>query len=159
MSTVFPTHSPDTLVYDAIASAAAKNAAPPSIDITTERPGIAIITLSGEHDLSNARQLTEALASASQHASVLVDLSACTWIDLAIIGTLVVAHNKQTARGGRLELIIPADAQPMQHIAKRTRLSKSLPINSSRNAAMENFGAPESERESRPRRHRHGLWS
>jgi anti-anti-sigma regulatory factor len=158
VSTVFPIHSADTLVYDAIASAAAKNAAPPTIDITLERPGIAIITLRGEHDISNARHLTEALECASQHASVLVDLSACTWIDLTIIGRLIVAHNRQTARGGRLELIIPADAQPLQHIAKRTGLSKSLPINSSRGAAMGNLGAPESECEARPR-HRHGLWS
>jgi anti-anti-sigma factor len=141
VSTVFPIHSPDTLVYDAIASAAAKNAAPPTIDITIERPGIAIVTLSGEHDISNANQLTEALACASQHASVLVDLSACTWIDLAIIGRLIVAHKRQAALGSRLELIIPADAQPMQHIAQRTGLSKSLPINSSRGAAMESLGA------------------
>jgi anti-anti-sigma regulatory factor len=141
MSTVFPIRpdASDALVHDAIARAIAKDAAPPIIEVAIEPPDIAIVTLRGEHDLSDTKLLSEGLARAGRHPAVLVDLSACTYIDLAVIGKLIVARNRQRARGGRLELVIPCEATAMQHIAKRTRLGDALPINASRAAGIDSL--------------------
>jgi anti-anti-sigma factor len=143
VSTVFPIRpdGSDALIHDAIAGAIAKHAAPPLVEVTLEPPDIAIVTLSGEHDLSDTNVLSKALTQAGQHRCVLVDLSPCTYMDLAVIGKLIVARNRQRGRGGRLELVIPAEAAAMQHIAKRTRLGEALPINASRASGIESLSA------------------
>jgi anti-anti-sigma factor len=159
MSSVFPIRpdASDVLVHDAIATAAAKGAAPPHVETAIGPEGIAIVTLSGEHDLSDVRALTEALECTGRHPGVLVDLSDCTYMDLAVIGKLIAARHRHRARGGRLELVITPDAAEMQYIARRTGLGEALSINPSRSAGIESLSRPESESLARTRRRRFGF--
>ena len=98
------------------------------------QPGIAVVGLFGEHDLSGKARLTEALATASARLNVLVDLSACTFMDSSVIGALLLARSQLAERGGRLELVIPPEARAVRRIAELTTLGNLLPIHESQSA-------------------------
>ena len=98
---------------------------------TSRQPGIAVVALFGEHDLSGKQRLSEALASASVRLDVLVDLSACTFIDSSVIGTLFAARSQLAERGGRLELVIPPEATVVRRVAELTMLGSLLTIHES----------------------------
>ena len=127
MDTVFPLNSAnaDSLVHDAIASAVARDAVPAAVELGAEA-GVTVVTLSGEHDLSDSHLLAAALRSGGEGARVLVDLTPCTYMDLAVIGRLITSQKRLHAHGGRLELLIPFDADAMCSIARRTGLATCL---------------------------------
>jgi anti-anti-sigma factor len=102
-------------------------------------PGIALITLRGEHDLTSKHTLAEALSTASAQLNVLVDLSECTFIDSTVIATFFRARERLRRRGGRLELLIPQTATNIRRLAKITLLDKILPIHETRSAAITSF--------------------
>ena len=85
------------LVRTAVASAVAARAAPAAVEVETEA-GVTIITLVGEHDLSDSHLLCAALRSAGDAARVLVDLTRCTYVDLAVIGRMITADRRRCAR-------------------------------------------------------------
>ena len=70
------------------------------------QPGTAIVKLRGELDLSSRARLTQVLAGASAQATVLVDLSECTFADSSVVAALVTASAELRERGGRLEVVI-----------------------------------------------------
>jgi anti-anti-sigma factor len=85
--------------------------APPSIDVEL-RPSraagyAAIITLRGEHDLATSEGLAVALAQID--GNVLLDLSACEFIDSTTIGVVIGKSQDLTRAGNRLELVVPAE--------------------------------------------------
>jgi anti-anti-sigma regulatory factor len=147
MDTIFPFNSAasDVLVRDAIASAVAKNAAPAAVELDAEA-GITIFKLVGEHDLSDSHLLAAALRSAGEDARVLVDLSECTYMDLSVVGRLIRAGNRLRARGGRLELLIPPEANAMWPSARRTGLAASLKTHATRAAAIASLADARDER-------------
>ena len=98
------------------------------------QPGIAVVTLSGEHDLAGKPRLTDALATANARLNVLVDLSPCTFIDSSVIGALFSARSQLAARGGRLELVIPQEATAVRRVAELTMLSSLLTIHEAHDA-------------------------
>ena len=49
------------------------------------RAGLAVVSVHGEHDLSTARELTQALEQAVAHSNVVGDLSACSFMDSSVI--------------------------------------------------------------------------
>jgi anti-sigma B factor antagonist len=105
--------------------------APPAVSgiaVDFPRPGLAVVTLVGEHDISLQRRLREALATASIRPNLLVDLSACTFMDSTVIGMLLLARNRLAARGGRLELFIPPEATAARRVAELTMLDSLLSI-------------------------------
>ena len=79
----------------------------PGIELELHSSSLAIVTLRGEHDLASSPEIANRLSSASDHANVLVDLSACTFMDSAVISALLRASNALNTRGGLLSLVIP----------------------------------------------------
>jgi anti-sigma B factor antagonist len=86
-------------------------APPAGIEIAAHSPTVAIVTLRGEHDLHSWSEVTLALANASQRPHVLVDLSACTFLDSSMLTVLLVAAKQLRLRGGALLVAVPAGAQ------------------------------------------------
>lgn len=79
--------------------------------IVSSRPGgpRLVLELVGEHDLSTAGGLRDALDRAlAEGASVVVDLSAVTFVDSSVIGALVSAHRRAAAEGRTVALVAPA---------------------------------------------------
>jgi anti-anti-sigma factor len=70
----------------------------------------AVVELYGEHDLATREAVRVALAS--RRGNLLVDLSECSFIGSAVIGTIVEAARRLARDGYRLELVLPpADSQ------------------------------------------------
>jgi anti-sigma B factor antagonist len=114
----------------------AQSTTPPVVEVEFARPGIALVKLRGEHDIASKQRLGEALACASARPNVLVDLSECTFMDSSVIAAFFHARKKLAERGGRLELVIPPQANTIQRVAKITRLGASLPIHETQGAAV-----------------------
>jgi anti-anti-sigma factor len=71
-------------------------------------PGFAaLVELHGEHDLDTH----EAVASALRpiYGDVLVDLSACPFIDSSVVGVIVARTQELRSENHRLELIVPPE--------------------------------------------------
>jgi anti-sigma B factor antagonist len=101
----------------------------PGVMVGFPQPGIAVVTLIGEHDVAGKQRLSEALRTASVRPNdVLVDLSACTFIDSSVIGALFLARHQLADRGGRLELVIPPEAITVRRIADLTKLDSLVTI-------------------------------
>jgi anti-anti-sigma factor len=66
----------------------------------------AIVTLLGEHDISTSPELRATLAPLD--GNVLLDLSACEYIDSTVIGVVLAKSGDLAREGRRLELVVPA---------------------------------------------------
>jgi anti-anti-sigma factor len=107
--------------------------APPAVEVEIHaQVETAIVTLRGEHDVHTQPSVSEALARATEHARVLVDLSECTFADSWLINALVNANTTIKHRHGRFEVVIPADARAARRIAELARLDGIVPVHSAR---------------------------
>jgi anti-anti-sigma factor len=104
-------------------------------------PSVVIVTLRGEHDLDTKAELVAALAQASEHPKVLVDLCDCAFIDSAAVSVLIAASQTLTERAGRLELVIPPEARAVHRAAELTGLAAFLPIHATRGAGLASIQA------------------
>jgi anti-anti-sigma factor len=153
MDTVLPFNpaAPDAILRSASEEAVAENATASAAELGAHA-GILILELVGEHDLSDCRLLATALRDAREDARVLVDLSRCTYMDLAAIGRLITTHKRLSARGGRLELFIPLEADAMWAIARRTALAACLTTHTTREDGIAALTGARDERASAVRR-------
>lgn len=62
----------------------------------------AVVRLVGDHDLSSAGVVRDALKDVSEHRLVVLDVSRCTFVDSTVLGVLVAAGRRTAAGGGRL---------------------------------------------------------
>ena len=117
----------------------AQPTAPQPLEVQFRLPGIALVQMRGEHDLSGKDALAEALASASDQLNVLVDLSECTFMDSSVLGVLIPAGQTIKQRGGRLELVIPPEATTASRVAMITHLAELLRIHQTHQAGFASF--------------------
>lgn len=82
-------------------------------DIVIERQDdVLMVGLQGEVTFENTgdiRQRVESELAAGEHASLILDLSAVTFMDSSGIGTLVALNSKVYNSGKRLYLLSPAE--------------------------------------------------
>lgn len=78
-------------------------------------PGYAaIVSLCGEHDLATSAAIRIALLPI--YGNVLVDLSACEFIDSTVIGSLLEKAEDLRREGHRLELVVPSENTRVRRI-------------------------------------------
>jgi anti-anti-sigma factor len=118
----------------------------PTVEVETVAPDIAIATLRGEHDLATRAELTDALARASGHSRLLVDLGACTFLDSTVIGLIVSTCQRMWERDRRLELVIPPEAETIRRVVKIAGLTTFLTIHATRAEALAVMQAEERSR-------------
>ena len=76
-----------------------------AVEVGDARDGTVGITVQGELDMSAAPELSEAIARARAGGDTLVlDLSAVTFLDSSAIGALVAAGREVHEKGGRLQI-------------------------------------------------------
>ena len=112
-----------------------------SVEVEHPAPGLAIVSLRGEHDLGNRQALAETLARAGAGRDLLVDLSECTFLDSTVLGVLLAASLEREAAGGHLGLIIPPEAQIVFRITRVAGVASFMPIYASREAGVESLHA------------------
>jgi anti-sigma B factor antagonist len=89
--------------------------------------GLAVVTPPGEIDLANAGQLREELAAAAtQHATIVVDMTANKFCDSSGISALIAAHKRAQAAGGELRLVMASPA--VRKVFKVTGVDRVLRI-------------------------------
>jgi len=109
---------------------------PGTVALERHAPGVAIVTLRGDHDLATRAEINATLARVGGEADVLVDLSECSFIDSSVIGALVAAFQTLAEGGRRLELAIPSDAVTIQRVAQVAGLATFLAIHETREAGL-----------------------
>lgn len=115
-----------------------ETAKPPlgTVEIAHHAPGLAVVSLLGEHDLSTAHELTQALERAAVQSTVVVDLSTCSFIDSTVINALVATARGAQAHGEQLVVVIPAEQSQVARVAQLTHLAEFFPIHPTRGAAL-----------------------
>jgi len=103
--------------------------------------GVRIVAVRGELDLGTATDLEAPLeeAIASGDASVLIDLSACEFIDSTGIALIVRAWQRldRAADGdGSGRVVICSDNEQVRRVLEITGLELSIPIHSAREDAL-----------------------
>jgi anti-sigma B factor antagonist len=93
-------------------------------------PALAVVSLIGDHDLTTSDVLDQALAraAAARRRHVLVDLSACTFIDSTVIEALLRARARVEAQNGQFGLIISDPTTPPARAIALIRLYEVMPI-------------------------------
>jgi anti-anti-sigma factor len=103
----------------------------PAEAIQVRREGdVSIVSLTGEHDLSTAQALREALESArATSGGLIVDLSHADFIDSSILGLIVSAWQEAGATGARFALIVGnGSGSSVRRVLELTDLGSTLPV-------------------------------
>jgi anti-anti-sigma factor len=109
---------------------------PGTVEIDHHAPGLAVVRMRGEHDVSTAPELARALEQAAAHSDVLVDLSECDFIDSSVIGLLIRTSKEAQAREEQLVVVIPSEPSNVARVAHLVRLSELMPVKTSREHAL-----------------------
>ncbi len=106
-----------------------------------EQDGVTIVAVSGEIDVATAPPLRERLQaqSASGHSTVVVDLSAVSFLDSTALGVLVGALKRCKEAGGDLPLVITEPR--ILKVFEITGLTDVFPIHSDVAAATAHLGS------------------
>lgn len=113
-------------------------------DVTVDRRGVSlwVIRLTGEHDLSNASQLTAALDHAyDSRASVIVDLCGCEFIDSTVIATLISARDRTREDDAQFAVVAP-DGSFNRNVLTIAGVNSLLNVCDSLDHAVELLEAP-----------------
>ena len=111
-------------------------AAPSSIEIEVYSPTTCIVTLRREHDIASKLGVEQALALAATHRYTVVDLSRCTFMDAAVMGTLLRAASAARHAYGALELVVPPSAGNIRRLLELTGIPEILPSHRTRAEAI-----------------------
>jgi anti-sigma B factor antagonist len=126
-----PEHSPTH-------GAAVRNPQPVQFRIDEEKGDAASIVLApcGELDLRVAPELRDRISAVIEDGAdtIVIDLSAVTFIDSMALGVLVCAANKLEQLGGRLRLVVPAPE--LRRIFELTLLDRLFFLDSTREEAQ-----------------------
>jgi anti-anti-sigma factor len=112
--------------------------------IQTRRSGPAhVVHVVGEVDLSNAQDLTDAVARdvPDEVTLVVVDLTGTTYVDSAAIATLFRLAARLRDHRQELRLVVPADS-PIRAVLELTRLTHVIPVDELPYAALPEPAAP-----------------
>jgi anti-anti-sigma factor len=91
---------------------------PVTIEIVSDTA--AVVTLGGDHDVASLDAVEDAFRVAGAGRDLLVDLTACTFIDSTIIKLLLRTMRVLEATGARFELVI--DPSPSGHVTRVAQL-------------------------------------
>jgi anti-anti-sigma factor len=98
--------------------------------------GVAIVEVRGEHDLSTEAVLREALRAAATRASVVADLTECTFADSTALAVLIRAAQAAAARRDRFAVVIPPDSRAVARVAAMIGLGDTLALHPTRESAL-----------------------
>jgi anti-anti-sigma factor len=81
----------------------------------------------GDLDVGTARRFREAVSATLGEPVVVVDLTACTFIDAIGVGALVGAVRRQHVDGGRL-VLVATPASPVAKLLVSTGIDRLTPV-------------------------------
>jgi anti-anti-sigma factor len=104
-----------------------------------EMPGVVVVSLRGDHDLSMKPQLVEELTRLRPKPveTIVIDLRQCTFLDSTIIGAILTAHRQDGSQGPRVSVVLPDDASYVYRALSVMGLRELVPAHLSIEAALE----------------------
>jgi anti-sigma B factor antagonist len=108
-------------------------------DLALERneSGLAVLTISGEHDLSTAPNLRRRLDSLlDERTAMVVDLSPATFIDSSILGVILDGRRRAAASGIGYAVVHTNGADAVDRVLEVTGLRAELPVHARREEAF-----------------------
>jgi len=105
---------------------------------TEELAGCSVVALHADHDLSTADSLRDALETLRRNGRpIVVDLSAATFVDSAVLGILVAEHDQAEAEGLRFSIVLgDPPSRSVQRLVELTRIDTVLNIVATRDEAV-----------------------
>jgi stage II sporulation protein AA (anti-sigma F factor antagonist) len=110
-----------------------------NIAIEIHSPTIFTVTLTGEHDVLSREAVSLALTVGRVYRFVLVDLTACTFLDSTMINALLAAAKGHAEQGGALELVVPTEANPVRRTLEIANVQMTLPFHETLATGLEDF--------------------
>ena len=109
------------------------------LSLDTRVPGIALVSLVGEHELHDARNLKERIDSLiDEGLAVVIDLSEAVFLDSSIVGVLLETQKRAETAGVDYRVVLSdSTGTPVRRMFEITGLTEILPI-------VERDGAPPS---------------
>jgi anti-sigma B factor antagonist len=109
--------------------------------------GLAVLTISGEHDLSTAPNLRRRLDSLLDEGAItVIDLSPATFIDSSILGVILDGRRRAADRDVGFAVVHSNGADAVERVLEVTGLRAELPVHARREdafaAASGNSGPP-----------------
>jgi anti-sigma B factor antagonist len=99
--------------------------------------GLAVLTISGEHDLSTAPNLRRRIDSLLDEGSAtVVDLSPATFIDSSILGVILDGRRTAEAAGIGFAVVHAGGADAVDRVLEVTGLRAELPVHARREEAF-----------------------
>jgi len=113
------------------------------IDLERTDTGIAIVSISGEHDLNTAPQLRRRLdEEIGEGRAIVVDLSPASFVDSSILGVILDGRRGADAAGLGFAVAQADGAQAVSRVLEITGLRSQLPVHTSRAEAVEAASSP-----------------
>jgi anti-sigma B factor antagonist len=99
--------------------------------------GLAVLTISGEHDLSTAPNLRRRIDNLLDEGTpTVVDLSPATFIDSSILGVILDARRRAEAAGIGFAVVHAGGADAVDRVLDVTGLRTELPVHARREDAF-----------------------
>jgi anti-sigma B factor antagonist len=99
--------------------------------------GLAVLTISGEHDLSTAPNLRRRLDNLLEEGTAtVVDLSPATFIDSSILGVILDGRRRATDMGIGYAVVHANGADAVDRVLDVTGLRTELPVHARREEAF-----------------------
>lgn len=106
------------------------------VDITTQplAEGGAVVRVDGELDMGTTHRLEDAVENAGQGERLVIDLSACTFLDSSAVRVLVSTARAAQAAGRSFSLV--ATDSGIVRILEIAAVDRILPVHSTLDAAL-----------------------
>jgi len=99
-------------------------------DVDTRVPGVALVALTGEHELYSAQKLQEQLDTLiADGYSIVIDLTEAVFLDSSIVGVLLKAQKHASASHVDYRVVLSTSTgEPVRRMFEITGLREVLPI-------------------------------
>ena len=99
--------------------------------------GLAVVTVSGEHDLSTAPNLRRRLGRLlDEGTATVIDLSPATFIDSSILGVILDGRRRAADSGIGFAVVHTTGADAVDRVLEVTGLRAELPVHARREEAF-----------------------
>jgi anti-anti-sigma factor len=100
------------------------------VSVDMRVPGVALISLSGEHELYGALKLQERLDSlVAEGFSIVIDLTEAVFLDSSMVGVLLKTQKLTAASGLDYKVVLSeSTGEPVRRMFEITGLTAILPI-------------------------------
>jgi anti-sigma B factor antagonist len=111
---------------------------PGEVVVERREPGVVVVSLTGEHDLTTAPLLRERMEEAiGQDGGVLIDLTQAEFIDSSIIGVVLEIRRRAEEQGIGFAAALEGGDPAVRRVLEVTGLDSNLPVHPSLDAAIE----------------------